>query len=166
MSPYTFYLFESDSVGNQDWVPTVSNIVIGNFTEGEDYCKMDFPFRFTKTFYTGLKITDLANATSFIMKKGKRGYLFNAQGKCYSKASADYIDEMLMRNEHVKAADYEDYYLVLVHAATVYEKFTDHSGTRRDYLQCGIMDGKIIHVNQSERSHVWDVNLTVKSAFR
>lgn len=165
VSPYTLYLFESDGVGNQDWVPTVANIVIGNFTEGEDYCKMDFPYRKQKRFYTGLKINDLANAKSFILKKGKRGYLFTVRAKCYTKASSDYVDEMLMRNEHVRASDYEDYYMVLVHAATVYEKFTSHNGTRRDYLQCGILDGTTTQLG-GEKSFEYDVSLVVKSAFR
>lgn len=166
VSPWTLYLIESDATTNVDWVPTVGDIDLDFYIEGSEYCKMDFPANFVKQFYTGLKITDLANATSFIMKKGKRGYLFTVYGKCYTKASADYIDEMLMSNAHVKASSYEDYYLVLVHAATVYEKFTDDSGTRQNYLQCGILDGRIKHQNQGSKSLVWDVNLTVKSAFR
>ena len=166
VSPYKLYFFESDAVRNQNWVPTVGNIVIGNFTEGDDYFVMDFPYRKQKRFYTGLKISDLANAKSWIAKKGKRGYLFTARAKCYSKASADYVDEMLMQDEHVRASDYEDYYMVLVYTATVYEKFTDHGGTRRDYLQCGILDGTITEVNQGDNSLVWDVSLVVKSAFR
>lgn len=167
VSPYTLYFFESDAVRNQNWVPTVGNIVIGNFTEGEDYCKMDYPFAKTKQGYSGLKITDLANATSFIIKKGKRGYLVDVRIKCYTKAAADYIDEFFLRNEHVKAVNYKDIYMVIVAAATVYEKFTDHSGTRRDYLQCALLTPvRTKEINQGDRSLVWDVNLTVKSAFR
>lgn len=166
VSARTLYLIESDATLNVNWVPTVANIDLDFYTEGVEYFKMDYPFRKTKHFYTGLKITDLANATSFIMKKGKRGYLFNVQGKCYTKASSDYVDQFLLANKHVKAASYEDYYLVLVHDSGTYEKFTDDGGTRRDYLQCGIIDGRIIEINQGDRSNVWDVNLTVKSAFR
>ena len=165
VSPYTLYFFESDAVRNQAWVPTVGDIVIGNFTLGEDYFSLDFPPRKQKRFYTGLKINDLANARSWIAKKGKRGYLFTARAKCYSKTVADYVDEMLMANEHVRATDYEDYYMVLVYEATVYEKFTDHTGTRQDYLQCGILDGTITQV-QGEKSFEYDVSLVVKSAFR
>ena len=166
VSPRTLYLIESDATNNVNWVPTVANIDLDVYTEGVEYCKMDYPPRKGKRFYTGLKITDLANAKSFIIKKGKRGYLFNIQAKVYTKASADYIDQFLLHNNHVKAVSYEDYYLVLVHDATVYEKFTDNGGTRRDYLQCGIIDGQIIELNRGDRSLVWDVNLTVKSAFR
>lgn len=166
VSPRTLYLFESDATRNQNWVPTVANIVIGNFTEGEDYCKMDYPYRKQKRFYTGLKITDLASATSIILKKGKRGYLFTIKAKCYTKASSDYIDQFLLANEHVRATNYEDYYMVLVHDAGTYEKFTDDNGTRRDYLQCGILDGTITEVNQGDNSFVWEVSLVVKSAFR
>lgn len=167
VSPRTLYLFESDATDNQDWVPTVANIVIGNYTAGDDYCSMDYPFDKDKQFYSGLKISDLANAKSFIIKKGKRGYLVGVRTKCYTKAAADYVEEFFMRNEHVKAVDYNDIYLVLVHDATVYEKFTDHSGTRRDYLQCALLSpARIRERNQGDNSFVWDVSYTLKSAFR
>ena len=166
VSARTLYLIESDATLNVDWVPTIASIDLDLYTEGIEYCKMDYPYRKQKRFYTGLKISDLANAKSFIIKKGKRGYLFTVRGKCYTKASADYIDQFLLHNNHVRATDYEDYYLVLVHDSGTYEKFTDHSGTRRDYLQCGILDGTITEVNQGDNSLVWDVSLVVKSAFR
>lgn len=165
VSARALYLIESDATNNVNWVPTVANIDLELYTEGTEYCKMDYPPRKQKRFYTGLKISDLANAKSFIMKKGKRGYLFNVQAKVYTKASSDFIDQFLLANNHVRASNYEDYYLVLVHDSGTYEKFTDNGGTRRDYLQCGILDGIITEV-QGDKSQIWDVNLTVKSAFR
>ena len=166
MSPYTLYFFESDGTDNQDWVPTVGNIVIGNFTAGDDYCSMEYPFEKAKQGYSGLKITDLANATSFIIKKGKRGYLVDIRARLYTKASADYIDEFFLRNEHVKAVNYKDIYMVIVAAATVYEKFTDNSGTRRDYLQCGLLTPVRTKERNQGGNSSWDVSFTVKSAFR
>lgn len=166
VSPYTLYFFESDAVRNQNWVPTVANIVIGNFTNGEDYISMDYPLEKAKQGYSGLKITDLANATSFIIKKGKRGYFVDVRSRLYTKATMDYVDEFFLRNEHVKAVNYKDIYMVIVAAATVYEKFTDNSGTRRDYLQCALFTP----VRTKERNQMgkssWDVSFTIKSAFR
>lgn len=167
VSPRTLYFFESDAVDNQAWVPTVANIVIGNFTAGDDYCSMDYPFDKTKQGYSGLKISDLANAKSWIAKRGKRGYLVDVRTKCYTKAAADYVEAFFLRNEHVKATDYKDIYLVLVHDATVYEKFTDNNGDRVDYLQCALLTPiRTKERNQGDNSLVWDLSFTMKSAFR
>jgi len=138
-----FYFIESEAADNQNWLPTPDNIVIGNFTEGTDYCKLQIPSTFQSPFTTGAVINTGSDGNQYMNISAKRAYKFLLDGIETSVSNANTIDKFIMSDRHTSGipASRKWYYLIVRFGASNYVKFTDGEGTQRDYCRGIIMDG-------------------------
>lgn len=137
------YFIESEVADNQNWLHNPDNIVIGSFTEGTDYCKLQFPNNFQVPFGTGAVINTGSSGNQYMNISARRFYKFLADGIEASIANANTIDQFIMSNRHTSGVigTRKWYYLVIRFAASSYVKFTDGGGTQRDYCKGIIVDG-------------------------
>ena len=140
------YFIESE-VAQQNWLTNPHAIVIGNFTEGTHYCKIELPQQHQKSFTTGVNIIDSGAGTSYDDRTNRYSYAQNAQGLLTTKANAALVDKFIMNSRHVSSADAAHfYYYMIIKYATAdadasYEMFTDDTGTQRRYCKGAVLTG-------------------------
>ena len=135
------YFIESDAVSNQNWIvistpPDPEDIVLTEFTEGTEYCKLQIPQRRKKKWVTGVTVTDSGGGTSFDFRTGAKGYDFLAEGIESSEANADLIEKFFMIDRHTSglAATFKNHYMIVKKATDIYLTFIDDSDTPQKYV--------------------------------
>ena len=140
------YFIESEAA-QQNWLTNPHAIVIGNFTEGTHYCKIELPQQHQKSFVTGIFITDSGAGTSYDYRSNRYSYTLQGRGLVTSKANAALVDKFVMNARHTASAtaSYFEYYMIIKYATadadTSYEMFTDNAGTQRRYCKGAILNG-------------------------
>lgn len=139
------YLFESEAA-QQAWLHTPGDIVIGNFTEGTHYVKLEMPEQHRKTFGTGVVVKTGSGGNEFDLRSSRRWYKLLAQGIETSTANADTIEGFCMSDRHTSGitTTFKRYYLIIRRSATSYVKFTDSGNNRRDYCKGIVLNGEIL----------------------
>ena len=139
------YFIESEAA-QQNWLHDPDNIVIGNFTEGTHYCKLEFPQKWVKAFATGMTITPSGGGVSFQLRPNRRYYRALTQGIVTSRANADLVEQFFTIDRHTAASisTYRHYYLIIRFGASDYVKFTDADNNRREYCKGAVTDGEVI----------------------
>lgn len=141
------YLIESEAADNQNWLTNPHNIVIGNFTEGTDFCKIEIPQQHQKRFTTGITIIDSGAGTSYDDRSNRYSYSLDGQGLLTSKTNAALVDKFIMNSRHVSSSPstYKYYYMVIKYdtadADASYEMFMDDTGTQRRYCKGAVLSG-------------------------
>ena len=120
--------------------------MIGSFTEGTHYCKLQIPKQFIKNFSTGAKVETGSGGNQFDERSAMRAYTLMAEGIEASVANADLVEQFCMSERHTSGVvgTFFRYYLIIRFAASSYVKFTDSGGTRRDYCKGIILNGAVI----------------------
>ena len=139
------YLIESDAGDNQNWLHAPNDIVIGNFTEGTDYVKLQMPSQYKKNFFTGVVVKSGSGGNEYDLRSARRWYKILTQGIETSKTNADLIESFCMSERHTSGltTTFVRYYLIIRESSTVYVKFTDSGGTRRDYCKGIVLGGDV-----------------------
>lgn len=159
------YILESNGATNQNWVAGgASTVDLTNFTEGTEYCKLEIPKKFVKSWSTGVQVMDPGGGGSVQVNWDKRVYTVQATGIETSIANAEKLDQFTMLAAHTDETSYIDYYLIIKYGTTSYVMFTDFGGTRRDYCKGVIVNGSIMWLDiQSQTAiaqfswrSVWD----------
>ena len=157
------YFVESDAVRNQAWAPTVANIDLAtNYTEGTEFCKLKLPKQWIKKFWTGITVEDASGGTSFMTRTSRRGYQINVVGFEVTGTDASLIEQFFMDADHTASSNttFKQYYCIIRRSVSDYEKFTDASDTRQDYLKGVALGAEIMWDEGTNRV------ATVKIVFR
>jgi len=139
------YFIESEAL-QQNWLTNPHAIVIGNFTEGTHYCKIEIPTQNKTNGITGIFITDSGAGTSYDYRSNRYSYSNQGQGLITSRANLWLVDQFIMNARHTASADasYYEYYMIVkldtADANASYEPFTDNTGTQRRYCKGAILN--------------------------
>lgn len=149
------YFVESESVGGDDWINDHAGdpdaIDLDAMTEGTEYCKIELPKRWVKTFRTGITVTDAGGGTSFEHRASIRGYSLLSEGLKTSIANANLVEQFFMIDRHTSGSDaiFKGYYLVVKFATSSYAEFKDASASAmKEYCPIRVISG----------SSTWDEN--------
>jgi len=158
LTPGRIYFIESDAGDNQNWKDDPDDIVIGNFTEGIDFCQIEIPDGFTIMGFTGAIVTPSGSGKSFADRIARRFYQALSQGISTSIANANLIDKFFLSNRHVSGASdvYVDYYMIVYFGTDLHMGFIDANNTQQSYCK-GIAENVIRQWNQSD-----SLNINVK----
>ena len=134
------YLIESDAADNQNWAPTPGNIDLDNFVQGDEYCVLNLPKRWTKKGMTGIQVSTASGGDGFMNRTYRRAYMVQIAANEEIGANAHYVDEFIMNNRHTATSGttFTDYYLVICRdedGANGFELFTNDSGSQVGYLK-------------------------------
>jgi len=133
------YLIESDAVRNQNWIGVSGDpdtIDLDNYTEGTDYCEIDFPIKFDKRGITGAKVPPSPGGGITADERDKaRYYVVNFVGTISTRAKALLIDKFLMSNDHTSGefAVFKRYHMIFYYGTNDHEQFTDANSARKSY---------------------------------
>ena len=138
------YFIESEAA-QQNWLHDPDTIVIGNFTEGTHYCKLEFPQSWKKMFNTGMTIIPSGGGTSFQNRPNTRFYSLLSRGIETSRSNGDIVEGFFTIARHTASsiATYKHYYVIVRYTSSDYVLFTDHTGTRREYCKGAVLDGDV-----------------------
>ena len=139
------YLIESDAVRNADWVTASAdpqNIDLDLYTQGTEYCRLNFPKQWNKRGTTGINIEDASSGKSFMERTSRKGYIITIQDVETTGTNASYIEQFIMDDDHTASlpATFKQYYLIMQRSSTDYEKFTDASDNRQEFCKGAIID--------------------------
>ncbi len=161
LTPGYIYLIEAQGdLGGDDFIVTHAgdpeDIVIGNYTEGLSYAKLQIPKQFVKNFITGAVVKTGSGGNQYFEMSAKRSYTLLAEGIETTVANADLVDEFCMSERHTSGIPgaFKQYYLVIKLAVNSYVKFTDSEGNRQKYCRGIILNGSIIHIMKQFRATV------------
>ena len=147
LTPGYIYFIESDAGDNQNWLtvstpPDPEDIVIGDFEEGTDFCKLEIPSNFRIQGVTGLTVTHVGGASSYMLRYNKRAYRIMNQGIETSRANAILVTDFIMHDRHTASASatFKQYYLVIKEATDAYEKFVDQADVSQKYCKGVILN--------------------------
>ena len=167
LEPGYIYFLENKGAWLTDSTPTdPEDIIIADFTaEGTDYCKIELPQRWVKTFKTGITVTDAGGGTSFEHRASVRGYSFLSEGLKTSIINADLVEQFFMIDAHTSGASatFKDYYMVIKFDTDVYVKFKDESAsTMEKYCPVRLLSGNSTWDENSPQSMTIRLNLRSK----
>lgn len=136
------YFIEAEAA-QQNWLHDPDTIVIGNFTEGTHYCKLEIPQKWIKAWSTGMVITPSGGGRSFQLRPNRRFFAIMSQGIKTSIANGDLVEGFFTIDRHTaaSASTYKNYYLIIRRGSSDYVKFTDHDSNRREYCKGAVTDG-------------------------
>ena len=143
------YFIESDGGDNDDWIGDHAGdpdaLDLTNYTEGTEYCKLEFPKRWKKIFNTGMNIYPSGGGVSFQLRPNRRFYQLLSQGIETSRANGDLVEGFFTINRHTasSATTYKDYYVIVRFGASDYVKFTDADGNRKEYCKGAVTGGDV-----------------------
>ena len=161
------YFIESEAA-QQNWLTDPHDIVIGNFTEGTHYCKIELPKQWMRPFTTGIFITDSGSGTSYDFRSERYSYQFKPIGLVTSITNANYVDKFFMNTRHTASSStsYYEYYMVVklatADADTSYIMFTDNNGTQRRYCKGAALGGVMTWNHQNPQVYTVSINFKSK----
>lgn len=145
LTPGYFYVIEAEDA-QQDWRHDPDDIVIGNFTEGTHFFKIEKPLSYSITSMTGSKITTIGGALQYSFRENKRYSVIIVNGKVTTISNANLINKFVHTDRHTSGASatFVPYYAILyngLNASTLVPTFIDHNNTERAYclgeiIQC------------------------------
>ena len=148
LSDQKIYFLESE---DDDWITDHAGdpdaIDLDGFSgEGVDWCKLEMPKMWKKSFGTGMVIVDSGGGYSFQERDNKRFYALLAEGILTSRANGDLVEQFFTNNRHTAAAEatYIQYYMIVRFAASDYVNFTDHVGNRKEYCKGSVLTGDLV----------------------
>lgn len=140
------YFLESDAGNNQNWIAGgATTIDLTNFTEGTEYCKLEMPQRWVKSFNTGMEIINSGAGNSFQLRYARRFYNLLSNGIKTSLTNGDLVEKFFTIDAHTESssATYKDYYIVIRFSATSFVNFTDQAGSRKDFCKGAVISGSM-----------------------
>lgn len=165
LTPGYIYFIESDAIDNQDWLHLPENIVIGNFTEGTHYCKIELPKVLRVRFGTGVQVNDAGGGTSFDYRSNMKGYAPLLNGLVTSRTNVRYIDSFIMKDRHTSGSSstFVRYYMIIKFGTNDYWPFVDADDNQRDYCRGAIPQGGGEYIWKESDSFNITVNLNWRS---
>ena len=161
------YFVESDAGDNQDWITADAgdpdDIDLDSFTEGTEYCQLDLPTRWTKTWTTGIVVTDSSGGSSFDFRSNRKGYNMLPQSFKTSIANANLVEKFFMIDRHTSGASatFVEYYMIIRFGASSYAEFIDGSDNSKEYCPVRVLLGKTTWSEDSPQT--MNVSLNVRS---
>lgn len=156
------YLLENTGV----WVPTVANISLAGFTaEGTDWIKFKIPRQWIKHSMTGIQPDVASSGTGFMTRTYRRNTVVDFMGMV-SYADLENIETFIQSDRHTASSEstYKPYYLIMRRSVSSYVKFTDNTGTRREYCKGAVSPELTVTWNGS-KSLITDSKFTFWSVW-
>ncbi len=108
-----------------------------NFTEGTDFTQINIPDGFTRSSFTGAKVTPSGAGRQFDYRIEARFYRALAQGVHATLAEANLVDKFFMSPRHTagSGAVFERYYMIVYFGTNSHMSFTDADGNQQSYCK-------------------------------
>ena len=143
------YFVESESTGGDDWITDHAgdpdSLDLDLMTEGTEFCKLQIPERFSKSFVTGMIIVDSGGGNSYQERYERRSYATVTEGIETSRANADLVEQFFTIPRHTASSSttYKEYYLIIRFGSSNYVNFTDNDGNRKEYCRGAVLSGSV-----------------------
>lgn len=159
-----WYLIESDSVDNDDWIADHAGdpdlLDLDQYTEYTEYIALQLPKRFAVRGKTGAIVTPSGAGESYDKRKEERFYNTILQGVMGTRTQANGADQFLMSSRHTSGASavFTRYHLILYFGTNDHIKFTDANGTQQSYCTGIVTDWEIVWLDVRNQVSVLRLN--------
>ena len=159
-----WYLIESDSAANQDWITNNSGdpdlIDLTTFTEGLEFITVKIPRRFAVRGKTGAIVTPSGAGESYDKRKEARFYNILVQGILSTRTQYGLIDKFLMTSRHTSGTPgvFKRYYLIFYFGVNDHILFTDANSVQQSYCKGIVSDWEVVWVDARNQISVVRMN--------